>query len=324
MQPKHSPFSPSGAHQWINCPASIRLTAELNLPEPPASLEAMEGTNAHSQAAFALEKRLASIGDPAIDLYLDTVYGMLDKLPNSELFIEKKVRILVDCWGTLDAAVYSSDKKELHIFDYKHGKGIFVEIENNPQLKLYWYGMAKQLNVEHGSMTIVQPRHWSNEPPVRQEYLKFAEVRRWIIDEVGPAMESVKTAEATPGDWCRWCPAMVGCPTIKDMLFTGAATAREKTVEALSATEAEKMYQGLIFLEQYKKSLEALIAQKLTTENGDFTARFKFVKTRRRRVWADEEGVKPFIELLGLDPEKLYQKKLVSPRKPRRFSRMLT
>ena len=52
MPSNHARLSPSSAKRWLNCPASIALSA--GLPEPPESPYAAEGTLAHAVAESKL------------------------------------------------------------------------------------------------------------------------------------------------------------------------------------------------------------------------------------------------------------------------------
>jgi len=49
---KHSKYSPSGAHRWVNCPASIKLCEGL---ESKSSKYAAEGTDAHEVCEYFLK-----------------------------------------------------------------------------------------------------------------------------------------------------------------------------------------------------------------------------------------------------------------------------
>ena len=62
--------------------------------------------------------------------------------------------------GTIDCVIVSDDT--LHIIDYKHGQGFFVESYENSQLKIYALGTLELFDgiydVNTISMTVYQPR----------------------------------------------------------------------------------------------------------------------------------------------------------------------
>lgn len=65
-------------------------------------------------------------------------------------------------FGTCDCIMIGGDT--LSITDYKHGKGVPVSAENNPQMRLYALGALKRYKPVYGGsikkvcMTIDQPR----------------------------------------------------------------------------------------------------------------------------------------------------------------------
>lgn len=95
------------------------------------------------------------------------------------------------------------------LVDYKHGRGVLVEVRDNTQLKLYGVGVLHMFpDCEGVRMTIVQPRKEHEDGPIRsieytrEELMDFAE-------EVRVAAEATQQKNATlcAGDWCTFCDA---------------------------------------------------------------------------------------------------------------------
>ena len=93
-------------------------------------------------------------------------------------------------YGTTDAAVL--DRERLEVIDYKHGIGIVVEVENNPQIMYYAYMIIDELgSAWHDdapiTVTIVQPRVTWREP-IRSWQTTVGHIRQWATNTLLPAM----------------------------------------------------------------------------------------------------------------------------------------
>lgn len=224
----HSPLGFSGAERYFNCPGSVSLIASL----PPDTDEGdpeyrRAGTAAHAAAAWCLrEGRDAweAMAQPwegyvllpedadAIQFYLDVIHS---DTPTLSQLIEEPLSapdIHPLAYGTLDHA-WLGDGPAI-ITDYKHGAGIYVEVERNPQLMGYAAMLlVKYPMLEHFRLRIVQPR--CHEPRVREWEISAADLRAWIETELKPAMSATKGMDLKPGEWCRFCKAKLACPAIE-------------------------------------------------------------------------------------------------------------
>ena len=179
----HALLGPSKAERWIACPASIAM--EKGCPEPPESPWATEGTAAHEIAAHKLARITGQISQRAYtgrvnktarafdltdeqrgdmerhaDAYAWHIRGWLDERGTGAVLIEQRVDPGVpDGSGTADAIVLCGDV--LHVIDYKYGRSV-VEVEGNPQLKLYALGALESFDllgeIVEFHATIYQPR----------------------------------------------------------------------------------------------------------------------------------------------------------------------
>ncbi|MEK4103136.1 DUF2800 domain-containing protein [Paenibacillus sp. FSL R10-2791] len=112
-------------------------------------------------------------------------------------------------FGTGDCVLISDGT--LHIVDYKHGQGVLVEVEDNPQMMLYALGALEIFdgiyNIDSVSMTIYQPRRDN----VSTHTVFKESLYQWAEEVLRPAAELAYAGDGNfkSGDWCRFCKAQV-------------------------------------------------------------------------------------------------------------------
>lgn len=118
-----------------------------------------------------------------------------------------------DGFGTCDCVMIGGDT--LNITDYKHGKGVPVSAENNPQMRLYALGALKRYKPVYGDciknvcMTIDQPRiqdEPSSETITVEELLAWGESIKPIAAKAYMGLGSF-----CPGEHCRFCRGKAQC-----------------------------------------------------------------------------------------------------------------
>lgn len=220
--PKHSDFSPSASERWLECTKSYLLSKDIK-QEP--SKYAEEGIFAHSVLEYYIKHKkidysLVALSDynykemiPAIEIskeYLDNL------IKDSKLvLIEKLLPILkdLDIYGTVDYLIIKGDT--LHVADFKYGKGKKVNVENNPQLKLYAFGSYTRLkliaDITRIQLHIIQPRINKNGSFIScQEDIEKLEY--WVKNTViVKAKEALNGGRYKDGRWCWFCPAKEQC-----------------------------------------------------------------------------------------------------------------
>ena len=180
----HALAGASNSERWINCPPSLRLTEGM---ENKTSVYAEEGTLAHTLAEFKVRRHF-TVGKPSewkkehekikkmplyqeemewcTDMYLDFIEAIaLQASSKPYVATEQKVDfsdIVPSGFGTADCLVLTPS--ELSIIDYKHGKGVAVDVTDNSQLKLYAWGAYRRYQafypgIEKVTINIVQPRN---------------------------------------------------------------------------------------------------------------------------------------------------------------------
>lgn len=322
----HALLSPSAAERWINCPASVFLNKDI--PDE-GSVYADEGTAAHTIMELAgkeyfkgfefdsikttLALKLAEMmtrgpqGKFTItDAWADEVINCarvwlteLDKVcggfPDYVAFETRVNSVEIpngSMGGTADCLMLVGGT--LHVFDYKHGQGVPVSAENNPQLSLYGY-MAYMshldLPVKNIELHIVQPRaDNTNAWKTTVEHLCT-----WFDEIVQPQAERVisicETGKYTLEDFtvtksgCRFCKAKAACPAMTREVSAELDLPRVLTVP----DSTEKLARLLDFkpvAEAYFDAVEKKVFDLLS--NGQSVPGFKLVSGRPgNRKWTD-------------------------------------
>ena len=183
---KHAKLSASGASRWMNCTPSANL--EQKFDESVSSPFAEEGTLAHEFGDIGLHYNVDLIDQKTFrkeaaklrkhERYTDEMEEQVAKYVahvmealaiaksgdgETELLIEQKFdysHLVEGGFGTGDATVIGNGIMD--VMDLKYGKGIQVEAENNPQLKLYALGALREYELMYDihtvRLTIIQPR----------------------------------------------------------------------------------------------------------------------------------------------------------------------
>lgn len=234
----HSLLSPSGAHRWLNCTMAPRF--EEQFPPSGDTKYTLEGTLAHSicelYASQAFNNRLTKRQFNAAlkklqgsEFYspemLDTAQAYTDYLvekansypdkPN--VFFEQRVDLtdwIPQGFGSCDCIMIGDDT--LHITDYKHGQGVPVEAQGNPQMRLYALGALKMFQPIYGdaikkvSMGICQPRLYDNP---KEDSMTVPELLDWGEQaKIKARMAYDGKGEFCPGEHCKFCRGKYQCP----------------------------------------------------------------------------------------------------------------
>jgi Protein of unknown function (DUF2800) len=233
----------------------------------------------------------------AIQVYLDTVNAIRTEF--SMWYCEFKIASDLHplFYGTLDFGDVNMQTATLHIVDYKHGQGIVVEPEHNPQLMYYAYGMLQHHEyVRHVKMTIVQPRAYHADGVVRTWECSAEEIIEWAEKTLFPAMQRAEIDEQLDaGPWCRFCPAKLACPLLAG-LFKAAAMINPKIIPNLSDEALGRDYKLREAVKFYLKAQDDEMFRRLSA--GKEIAEAKLVHKRADRVL--KEGAEPvFKEKFG-------------------------
>jgi hypothetical protein len=339
------------------CPGSVRLSAEL--PPSIPSAHAAEGTAAHSLAERCLREGTTAaavhIGEEingfpvdddmaaAVQVYLDHVHALKAELELTHdlkgVEIEKRLDLSFvrsGMFGTadtiLDARVNNGLDGELIVVDYKHGRGVEVAAEDNPQLQYYGLGaLGPPMKTLKGQVTelvnvrviVVQPRCGGGDA-IRDAKYTSIDLRRWGDKQLGPAADAARKPDAplVPGDeQCRWCPAKATCPALRDHValeaaidFGAAPVVVGPKALAIPEPKAVKASVASVEIERLSRILAAtpLIEAWLKAVGdeaerralaGEAVPGFKLVESITRRRWKyGDEDTATRLRKLGIDP----------------------
>ena len=178
MPSQHAILSASSAHRWLNCTPSVKLCEAF---EDKPSEYAAEGTEAHELCEYKLKTALGMDADdptPKLSRFndemeecangyasyvLEQVNEASKTCSDPKVLIEQRVdfsRWVPEGFGTADCVIIADGT--LRVVDYKHGLGVLVEAEMNPQMMCYALGALEIFDalydISKVSMTIYQPR----------------------------------------------------------------------------------------------------------------------------------------------------------------------
>lgn len=247
----HSKIGASSCHRFWECAGSIALgdKAKREGAVKETSRFAMEGTAAHLLADICLKDgsradRHLDVGlgveddyffvtqnmADAVQVYLDKVRELLCEYKDAEYGFEKKfhlTNIHPEAYGTNDAYIYIPEEERLIVIDYKHGKGIVVEVEGNKQLLYYALGAKANIKgkIKRIKLMIVQPRAKHKKGVIREitYTAKYLEVFEKELKEKILATEQ-PILELKAGAHCKFCPAILICSIAELNTWRGNTT----------------------------------------------------------------------------------------------------
>lgn len=326
----HALLSPSSAHRWLNCPLAPRL--EATLPEKPSEY-AQEGTVAHSVCEITAKKKSKKVKAAEYNRVIKRLKSNAawddEMLHTAELYVEHlteramafanepyiafEVKVDVsdyvpEAFGRCDCVMFGADT--LIITDYKHGKGVPVSPDENPQLMLYALGALKLYKPLFGEalkkveVYIDQPRRDSYEG----WGCDINELLAWG-ESIKPKaqMAYMGFGEYHAGSWCQFCRANGICKAQAEQetgAFDDFAAAVGNPNAILTPTEmGEVLQRGETLVAWYEtikaKALESLL-------NGEKIPGYKVVEGRSSRCWTDQDKALDKLQESGIDRAIIY------------------
>lgn len=338
MPEKHALLSASAAARWLSCPPSARLCAEV---ADEGSTYAEEGTLAHAICETKLlpfvsivqrstvTRRLNKLKkhelyQPEMDGYTD-VY--VDYVKKTALSFPSKAHIsvehLVDYsnyapegFGTADCLIVHGE--ELHVIDFKYGKGVEVSPENNPQLKLYAlgalniYGVLYPIKEIH--LHIVQPR--------------LDNIAEWTIptDELTAWGESIKPiaqeafegrGEFRSGGHCRFCKVRATCrKRAEDNLalakfeFAKPASTAKNGEPTITDEEIGDVLGQARLLKKWAEDIEEYALSAILS--GKTIDGWKAVEGRGSRQFTDTSVIGDRLKAVDLSPDIAFERRMLT------------
>lgn len=340
-QREHSPLGASGAHRWMNCPGSYTLCKDL---PSESSTYANEGTAAHELLEWCLRYGKEPIEYPepeitvkgesfpvddemcdAVGLAVDTAREMIEA--GDEALLEHRFHLkeLHDLlYGTVDFALYKPAKRRLIVLDYKHGSGVAVDVDCNPQLMYYSIGAALELQdrpIDHVELYVVQPRCPHPGGQVRRYEFPIVDLVDFAGDLVAAAESALDPhAPRIPGDHCRFCPGRAICPEKRQSVLDIARADFTENGEIIlpEPSTMDKEFRAAVLREStairdWFNAVQSFEHQRAL--EGDMPTGFKLVRGRSVRRWRNEETLADDLMVLGAAENDIYERKLRSPAK---------
>lgn len=239
--------------------------------------------------------------------------------------------------GSLDfAALPTEEDKTLVVGDLKYGKGIDVDVDSNPQIRIYALGLLSEMADDEGNLPdieeiiyyIAQPRLGG----IKRWTESVDDLLAWRDEELSPALTlslygEDEGATFNPSDLaCQWCPARGSCPALAEKRISDAADLFDAVVDAefengpgSLPTPSTLDNQRLSDLLKQIKGLEGLgkalrEEAQLRAHRGEQIPDFPLVSYTPPRKWKIESGkeVEAMKVVKGLSPEQ--KKALFKPR----------
>lgn len=236
----HALLSPSKSSTWLNCTPSAKLCEKY----PNVSNEAAdEGTLAHKLCELLLKQLLQSISkanfakefamikkhkwynaamyehcEQFATFVMEIYNGCLEKYDVADIFLEVKIdlqKYIPEGFGTADVVIIAGNGAEVFVIDFKYGKGVFVKVHDNTQMRIYALGVLDCFSIimteplKKLSITIYQPR--LNNISVQELHAKLLQI--WGDTVLRPKAKLAYTGkgELNAGEHCTFCPAKVTC-----------------------------------------------------------------------------------------------------------------
>ena len=320
---KHAFLSASSSHRWLECPPSAKLCSEQ---EDRASPYAQQGTDCHELCAYLVEKSLGrDVEDPTENLtyydqemqdcaesYRDYVTEQIEAAkqhcPDPQILIEQRLdfsRWVENGFGTGDCVIVADEV--LQIIDYKHGLGVLVSAEKNPQMMCYALGALELFDglydIREISMTIFQPRREN----VSTFTMTKEELLAWADEVLKPTAELAYEGkgEFKAGDHCQFCKVKATCRKRAEYNLELARYDFEMPA-TLEDAEIAAILPRIDSLTAWAADLKEYALQQALS--GTHYEGFKVVEGRSNRKYSDEAAVASAAENAGYDP---YEKKLL-------------
>lgn len=324
MPPKtHAILSASSSHRWLNCPPSARLCETY---EDKGSDYAAEGTDAHSLCEYKLRKALGmeaidptehltwyneemeDCADGYASYVSEQVKAATETCKGPVVLVEQRVdfsRWVEQGFGTSDAIIIADGT--LHVIDYKHGLGVLVEADHNPQMMCYALGALELFDciydIDTVAMTVYQPR--------RQNISTFEmskdDLYRWADEVLKPTAELAFAGNGNflCGEWCGFCKAKHECRARAEANLM-LAQYDFKLPPLLEDSEIEVILSRADQLVSWVNDIKEYALQQAIS--GKEWTGFKLVEGRSNRRYTDEAAVTQAVTDAGFDP---YEHKLL-------------
>ena len=316
----HSPLGGSSADRYIHCSGSVYLKEVFGVEEDESEYAA-EGTAAHAAGAACL----ISGGDAweevpdveqsrAVQSYLDYA-----RVRGGVGLVELDLRAPAfhpQAFGRLDLAIFDPQQAQsypnqvgLEIIDYKHGVGVQVSAQGNAQLRAYaqWFidgetwpaDRPRLARSDLVRLTIVQPRGYHPDGPIRSEVITVGELSEWAYNVLRPAMQKAGEQQYAMGEWCHFCPSKLMCPEMRALAGDAGIAVAEAQDEGAKSGDLPTLakfddawldawYGRLELLDWFKKAIRDEVGQRARARPDNFKNAKLVYAIPKTRLWKPE------------------------------------
>lgn len=324
MPPKgHAVLSASSSDRWLHCPPSARLCESYN---DKGSDYAAEGTDAHALCEYKLRRVLGmEAADPTENLtwfneemsdcangyaayVLEQVETAKQSCTDPVVLIEQRVdfsRWVESGFGTADCIIIADGT--LQVIDYKHGLGVLVSAEENPQMQCYALGALELFDdiydIDLVRMNIYQPRRDN----VSTYEIQKDELYKWADEILKPTADLAFVGDGNflCGEWCGFCKAKHDCRARADANME-LARYDFKLPPLLTDEEVEEILSRVDDLVAWASDIKDYALQQAIS--GKEWHGYKLVEGRSNRKYTNDALVAAAVERIGVDP---YERKLL-------------
>jgi len=193
------------------------------------------------------------------------------------------------------------------VVDYKHGLGVLVEADNNPQMMCYALGALELFDaiydIDTVAMTVYQPRRQN----VSTFEMSKDDLFCWADEVLKPTAELAFAGDGNflCGEWCGFCKAKHECRARAEANLM-LAQYDFKLPPLLEDTEIEVILSRADQLVSWVNDIKEYALQQAIS--GKEWTGFKLVEGRSNRRYTDEAAVTQTVTDAGFDP---YERKLL-------------
>ena len=341
----HSLLSPSSAHRWAVCTASVAMCKDC---EESTSEYADEGTLAHTLAAAIFNKEALPSGiTDEMREYIETYVENIRIMTQGATFawVEQTLDLsevlgVPDQSGTGDYIAIVG--KELQVHDLKYGKGVKVSATNNWQLILYALGALEFVDLlghEIETVKIVihqvrvgEPDECTYTVDELQEMGSFLKEQARVAMQIYTGVEfanKIPDVFFNPGEkQCRFCPAKADCKALEKFALSSIVDQFEDltTADLLQTQVASEidhvpdypaerfsiLLKNLDLIKQWVKAVNDRAYDMML--GGVEIPDFKLVEGRAgARKWSDEKAAEETMKSMRLKRDEMYSFKIITP-----------
>jgi hypothetical protein len=335
----------SSADRFFNCPASVNLTDNMDKSYQYNAFKdvAKTGSQIHDAGEHGINYFLkgkkytvnsllknAGIDKKHADYekaktaatkyinFFKARWKAVNKKPGkTKAYIEQKYRgnaADTDLVAKMDSMIIRKDKKDvfIDIYDLKTGNYDYSSSAIN---QIYFTGLLVIINLFKKEQNLIynitpgvcQPNFTGGRNNVLMDtfILNHDEAEKELKLIINRVKES---AEFTPGNYCKFCPALLVCPAIRNIMHIITQGAALDPAE-ISTEWLEFIWLNKKLIENYLENTTEIIKEKLQTGGGFNNITIGTAYGRRK--WKDKKEVEKTLAYLG---DKLFEpRKLKSP-----------